>query len=348
MTLKTPINVALIGFGFSGSTFHAPFLSTFEDYNLCCVVSSNPKKVQESLSHVRVESDFTKVLKDPTLDLIVIATPNSTHYELAKAALESGKHVVIDKPFTIYSSEAQNLIEIAKRQKRILTVYQNRRWDGDFLTIKKLLAEKVLGEVYLYEAHFHRYRPLPNPQRWKEAPERGSGILYDLGSHLLDQALHLFGSPDSINADIITQRPGAIADDYFHLTLKYGTKRVILKASNLVCNPGPRYQIHGTQGSFLKTGMDPQEQDLITRKSPLNKMWGQGTVENDGILSIKDTHSRILTIPGNYGAFYTSLAKAIYNKSTPPVLAEESYQVMRLIEKCWGEIPEEISHLKNL
>ena len=341
MTIKSPINVALIGFGFSGSTFHAPFLSALENYNLCCVISSNPEKVRGSLPNIRVESDFTKVLKDPTLDLIVIATPNTTHYELAKAALESGKHVVIDKPFTIHSSEALELIQVAKQQKRILTVYHNRRWDGDFLTIKKLLTEKVLGEIYLYEAHFHRYRPLPNPQRWKEASGRGSGILYDLGSHLLDQALHLFGSPDSIDADIIVQRPGAIADDYFHLTLKYGTMRVILKASNLVFNPGPRYQLHGTQGSFLKTGIDPQEQDLIARKSPLNKTWGQGREDTDGILSIKDNHFHIPTLPGNYGLFYTSLAKTIYDKSPPPVFAEEAYQVMQLIEKCWEEFPKD-------
>lgn len=332
--LKSPINAALVGFGFSGSTFHAPFLSALEDYNLCCVVSSNPEKVHTSLPYVCVEPDFTKVLKDPILDLVVITTPNATHYELAKAALESGKHVVVEKPFTLYAKEAQDLIQTAKRQKRILTIYHNRRWDGDFLTIKKLLAEKVLGEVYLYEAHFHRYRPQPHPQRWKENKSLGSGILYDLGSHLIDQTLSLFGSPDAIDADITTQRPGAVAEDYFHLTLKYGLKRVILKASNLVCNPGPRYQLHGTKGSYLKYGMDPQGQDLIAGKSPFEKTWGQEREENYGLLSMGDSHSRIPTIPGNYATFYTLLAEAINGKSPPPVLAEEAYQVMHLLEKC--------------
>lgn len=337
MTLKTQINVALVGFGFSGSTFHAPFLNILDEYNLTYVVSSNSEKVHKSLPNVRVESDLTKVLKDSTIDLVVIATPNTTHYELAKASLEAGKHVVVDKPFTVYSWEAQDLIEIANRQRRIVTVYHNRRWDGDFLTLKKLLFEKILGEVYLYEAHFHRYRPHPNPKRWKEDSALGSGILYDLGAHLIDQTLQLFGLPDTINADILTQRPGAIADDYFHLTLKYGTKRVLLKASNLVCNPGPRYQIHGTQGSFLKNGMDPQEQDLIAGKNPLDKSWGQGREEDEGILSINQQHTRLPTIPGNYATFYKSLAEAIYNNSLPPVLAEEAYQVIQLTEKCWEE-----------
>lgn len=335
ITLKTHVNVALVGFGFSGSTFHAPFLNILEEYNLTYVVSSNSEKVRKSLPNVRVESDLTKVLRDSTIDLVVIATPNTTHYELAKASLEAGKHVLVDKPFTVHSREAQDLIEIANRQRRIVTVYHNRRWDGDFLTLKKLLSEKILGEVYLYEAHFHRYRPLPNPKRWKEDSALGSGILYDLGAHLIDQALQLFGLPDTINADILTQRPGAIADDYFHLTLKYGTKRVLLKASNLVCNPGPRYQIHGTQGSFLKNGMDPQEQDLIAGKNPLDKSWGQGREEDEGILSINQQHMRLPTIPGNYATFYKSLAKAIYNNSLPPVLAVEAHDVMKLIEKCW-------------
>ncbi|HUX78401.1 MAG TPA: oxidoreductase [Alphaproteobacteria bacterium] len=337
MTIKIPINVALAGFGFSGSTFHAPFLSALDDYNLCSIVSSNPEKVQASLPNIPVESDFTKVLKDPALDLIVIATPNTTHYELAKAALKSGKHVVVDKPFTVHSKEAQELIQIANHRSRILTVYHNRRWDGDFLTIKKLLAEKVLGEVYLYEAHFHRYRPNPNPQRWKESESIGSGILYDLGSHLIDQALHLFGPPDAIDADIITQRPGAIADDYFHLNLKYGTKRVILKASNLVSNPGPRYQLHGAKGSFLKNWIDPQEQDLMSGKTPLDKTWGQDKEQNYGVLSVGNQHTPIPTIPGNYGSFYKLLAKAIHANSPPPILAEEAYQVMRMIEKCRGK-----------
>jgi len=334
MTMKTPINVALVGFGFSGSTFHAPFLSALDDYNLCSVVSSNSEKVKASLPNVHVESDFTRILKDPALDLIVIATPNTTHYELAKAALESGKHVVVDKPFTVHSKEAEALIQIAKDHGRILTVYHNRRWDGDFLTIKKLLSEKVLGDVYLYEAHFHRFRPHPNPQRWKESEFVGSGILYDLGSHLIDQALHLFGPPDAFDADIITQRPGAVADDYFHLNLRYGTKRVILKASNLVSNPGPRYQLHGTKGSFLKNGIDPQEQDLILGKNPFDKTWGQDKEQNYGLLSVGNQHTPIPTLPGDYGSFYKSVAKAIYDKSPPPVLAEEAYQVMLLLEKC--------------
>lgn len=332
MTTK-PIHTALIGFGFSGSTFHAPFLNALEDYHLDCVVTSNLEKVRSFSPKVPVEADFRKVIVDSTVDLVVIATPNATHYELAKEAIEAGKHVVVDKPFTLRESEAQKLIEIAKSHQRILTVYHNRRWDGDFLTIKKLLAEKVLGEIYLYEAHFHRFRPLPQ-KRWKEDQSLGGGILYDLGSHLLDQALHLFGRPDSVSADIAIQRLDAVADDYFHLTLKYGHKRVILKASNLVCNPGPRYELHGTKGSFLKRGMDPQEQDLITRRSPLDKTWGQEKEENYGILTLDQQTIRIPTTPGNYGSFYQLLAQSIHASTPPPVLPEDAFQVVQLIETC--------------
>ncbi len=328
------INTAIAGFGFSGSIFHAPFLRINENYNLKCVVSSNPEKVQAELPDIRIESDFKKVIQDPSIDLIIITTPNNTHFPLAKDALEAGKHVVVDKPFTIYAKEAQELIQLAKLQKRILTVFHNRRWDGDFLTIKNLLSEKTLGDIYLYEAHFHRYRPTVRSQRWKEGSGLGAGILYDLGAHLIDQALCLFGLPESMDADVLRQREGAIADDYFHLTLKYGNKRVILKASNLVTHSGPRYEIHGTKGSFLKYGIDPQEKDLLAGKRPNQKAWGQDKEQSYGVLSVDNLHTNVPTIPGDYGMFYKILAEAIEGKCPPPISAEEACNVIKIIEVC--------------
>lgn len=331
---KPPIKCAIVGFGFSGSTFHAPFLNRLEDYDLACIVSSNPEKVCAHLSNVDVEPDYSKALERKDLDLVVITTPSATHYEMAKAALEAGKHVVVDKPFTLYSREALDLIQLAKKKDCILTVYHNRRWDGDFLTTKKLLAEQVLGEIYLFEAHYHRYRPIVNLQRWKESDRDGSGILYDLGSHLIDQALQLFGLPDSVDADIFPQRPGAVAIDYFHLILKYGAKRVILKSCTLVPHAGPRYQLHGTHGSFLKNGIDPQEQDLLAGKNPFDPNWGKAKQEDDGILTIGQEHKRVPTTSGNYAGFYTSLAQAIHKNTPPPVLPEEAYQVIKIIEEA--------------
>lgn len=329
-----PIQTALIGFGFSGRTFHAPFLKAFPYYALDCVVSSQFQKVKKFLPEARVEENVDAILNDPTIELVVLATPNDTHYSLAKSALKAGKNVVIDKPFTVHSTEAMELIEVAKKQQRHLTVFHNRRWDGDFLTIKNIMDEGLLGDVCLYEAHFHRYRPLPRPERWKEAAVPGSGILYDLGAHLLDQAMQLFGRPDSIHSDITLQRAGSIADDYFHLTLTYGEKRVLLKSSSLIYNPGPRYQIHGAKGSFLKSGIDPQEQDLIAGKNPLDPNWGRGPEDQDGLLSYDGQQLKIQTLPGNYGVFYTQLAEAIRQNKPLPVLPEDALQVIHLIESC--------------
>ncbi|MBA3813900.1 MAG: oxidoreductase [Alphaproteobacteria bacterium] len=334
-----PIETALIGFGFSGRIFHAPFLKALPQYSLGCVVSSQVQKVNEFLPETKVEANFDTILKDPNIELVVIATPNDTHYSLAKAALEVGKNVVIDKPFTVKSKEAIHLMDIAKCHQKHLTVFHNRRWDGDFLTIKDVIEKGLLGDIYLYEAHYHRYRPHARPDRWKEGHNvPGSGTLYDLGAHLIDQALQLFGPPESVQADVARQRPGSLADDYFHLTFTYGGKRVILKSSSLVYNPGPRYQIHGTQGSFLKSGIDPQEEDLMADKNPLDFDWGVTKADQDGLLSYDSQQLKISTLPGNYGAFYTQLAEAIWNNKPAPVLAEDALQVIQLIEKCMDTV----------
>lgn len=314
------INTALIGFGLSGSTFHAPFIKALPQYNLSTVVSSNPEKVLKQLPNAKVIPTLEDALADPEIKLIIITTPNVYHFEHAKKALLAGKDVVVDKPFTVTSSQAQSLIELAKKNNCILTVYHNRRWDGDFLTVQDILRKNLLGEVYHYESHFHRYRPNVNTARWKEDNSVGSGTLYDLGSHLIDQALLLFGTPDDIVADILPQRPGAVATDYFHLTLKYGDKRVILKSSSLVPHGEPKYILHGTQGSYLKSGIDSQEVD-----------------HEDGLLvTYENEQKKVKTYPtllGDYAQFYKDLARSIFSRTTPPVNPLEALEVIKLIEK---------------
>ena len=312
----SPIEASLIGFGFSGRIFHSPFLKALPHYKLRYVVSSQFQKVKEFLPEARVEANFDTVLRDKMIELVVLATPNETHYPLAKAALEAGKNVVVDKPFTITSKEAAHLIEIAKHHQKHLTVFHNRRWDGDFLTIKNILEKGLLGDIYLYEAHYHRYRPHPNPERWKESCAPGSGTLYDLGSHLLDQALQLFGFPDSMQADVTQQRPGSLADDYFHLILTYNKKRLILKSSSLVYNSEPRFQIHGTKGSFIKSGIDPQEQDLIAGKNPLDPNWGMQKEDQDELLARMPNILKFLLFPATMALFIPS-SLTLFDKISP-------------------------------
>ena len=226
--MSKQINTLLVGFGFSGSTFHGPFLKALPQFNLTTVVSKQTDKVRNQLPDVVVVDDLDEALQNDEINLVVITTPVHCHFKHVKQALEAGKDVVVEKPFTVSSREAEELIKIAQLENRILTVFHNRRWDGDFMTVQDILNQNLLGDVYHYEVHFHRYRPTVNTARWKESDSAGSGILYDLGSHLIDQALLLFGSPNEITTDIVAQRPSALAIDYFHLTFKHDNRRVIL------------------------------------------------------------------------------------------------------------------------
>jgi scyllo-inositol 2-dehydrogenase (NADP+) len=289
---------------------------------------------------VAVVSQPEALFNDPAIDLVVIATPNLSHYSLAKTALQAGKHVVVDKPFVIHSQEAQDLIKLAEKNNKVLSVFQSRRWDGDFLTIKALLAAKMLGQVYSFVCHYDRFRPEVKA-RWREQDLEGSGILYDLGAHLIDQALQLFGLPQSITASLKQQRPGAQAVDYFHLLLNYDALQVILHSSCLVRQPGPHFQIHGDRGSFVKYGMDPQEAALLRgeRPGPANPDWGRESPEwfgelttNSGGLEI--LKAKIETLPGDYPGFYRQLQACLAGNDPPPVLASEAAKNIELIEKA--------------
>ncbi|MEJ4044036.1 MULTISPECIES: oxidoreductase [unclassified Erwinia] len=327
------IRVGLVGYGFASKTFHAPLIAGTAEMELAAVSSSDAAKVHADWPSVQVVSDPQALFDDPTIQLIVIPTPNDTHFPLAKAALDAGKNVVVDKPFTVTLSQARELDALAKSKGLLLSVFHNRRWDSDFLTAKSLLAEGTLGEVRYFESHFDRFR-LEVKQRWREQKGPGSGIWYDLGPHLIDQALQLFGSPVAINVDTAELRPGAQTTDYFHATLIYPQRRVVLHGSMLVAAESPRYQIHGTQGSYVKYGLDPQEDALKAGARPPQEDWGYDM--RDGVVTLVNgdvlAEKTLLTIPGNYPAYYAAIRDALNGVGENPVKAEEAIQVMELIE----------------
>jgi scyllo-inositol 2-dehydrogenase (NADP+) len=258
----------------------------------------------------------------------VIASPNLTHFPLARAALEAGRHVVVDKPFTVSLAEADELIALAAARGRVLTVFHNRRWDGDFLTVRDLLGR--LGEISLFEAHWDRFRPAIK-QGWREVPAAGAGLLADLAPHMIDQALLLFGTPDAIAADVLQQRDEATVDDYFDLTLFYGPLRVRLCASTLVAASRPRFAVHGSGGSFVKYGLDPQEPVLKAGGDPRDADAIRD--RSDGLLTLADGHvERVPTAPGSYLAFYEAVAASIREGAPVPVDPADAREGLRLID----------------
>ncbi len=333
MPASSPLNVALVGYGYVGKTFHAPLIAATPGLALRAVVSSDPAKVAADFPAARVVPDLGAALADPAIDLVVIATPNALHAPQAIAALNAGKHVVVDKPFALSAAEAETMAETAKAAGKLLTVFHNRRWDSDFLTVKRLIADGALGEVVQYESHFDRFRPVVR-DRWRERAGPGAGAWMDLGPHLLDQALVLFGEPLAIAADIGVQRPGAGADDYFHVVLRYPTLRVILHGSLLTAASDLRLAVHGTGGSFVKHGLDPQEAQLKAGMVPGAPGWGRDsrhgvltTVENDA-----QVHADVSPEPADYRAFYAGVREAILHGGPSPVPVEEALRVMRLLD----------------
>ena len=326
------VGVGLVGYGISGAIFHAPLIQSVEQLRLAAVVTSRREQVERELPGVRVLTGFKELCEDPAIELVVVATPTSTHFEIAQTALSARKHVVVDKPFTLTVQEADALIALAAAKKCVLSVFQNRRWDSDFLTVRKCISGGRLGTVYFYEAHFDRFRPRLKGG-WREQAGPGSGTLYDLGAHLIDQALQLFGVPESVMADVFRQRAHAAADDYFHLILEYGVRRVILHSSMMVREPGPRFAIHGDMGSFLKYGIDPQEDALRAGKRPHDADWGTDPADPPGILTIADgTRTSIPNERGAWQTFYEGIAAAILDDAPVPVRPEESRDGLRIIE----------------
>ena len=329
------IKVGLVGYGLSGATFHAPLLSILKEFEITKVVSSKKEKVQQDLQDVEVVNNLEEVLEDRTINLVVISTPSGFHYEMAKQSLIAGKHVILEKPMVVETWEAEELIKIAEEKKLLLSVYHNRRWDNDYLTVKELVRKNMLGDINTYQVHFDRYRPDVR-DRWREKQGPGAGMLYDLGSHLIDQALDLFGQPQFIFADVFAQRENAETDDYFHVILGYEKLRVILHSSSIIPSNGPRFQVHGSKGSFIKYGMDGQEAALKEGKKPVDQSWGADNPEFYGkLISMdgeKEKQETIETLHGSYITYYKKIAESILEGKSAPVTAHEGLLVIKIIE----------------
>jgi scyllo-inositol 2-dehydrogenase (NADP+) len=328
------VPVGLLGFGMAGSIFHTPVIKAVPGLSIRTVMTTRDADVARDLPGVAVTADAQAIFDDPAIELVVIATPNVSHFALARRALEAGKHVVIDKPMTIASTQADMLIAVARERGRLLSVYQNRRWDGDFQTVARLVASGRLGHISLYEAHYDRFRPAIKAG-WREQPAPGSGVLYDLGAHLIDQALLLFGLPDTVTADVLVQRPGALVDDYFSIVLGYPNRRAIVRASTLVIAPGPHFALHGDAASFLKFRRDPQEAALKAGVAVGSPGWGVDPADAYGTLVNADgTREAIPTIPGAYADFYAAMAAAIVDGTPVPVAARDARNVIAIIEQA--------------
>ncbi len=333
------IDVGLVGFGFAGRTFHAPVITAVEGLRLAAILQRHGSDAEQAYPGTRVVRGLDQLLSVESIQLVVIATPNPSHYHLAKQCLLAGRDVVIDKPFATTYAEAAELVDLAKAEDRLLSVYQNRRWDGDFLTVKRLLSEGRLGRVALFESHFDRFRSQPKANAWRERAEPGSGVLFDLGPHLIDQALLLFGVPEAISADLRIEREAASVDDAFDVVLHYPGMRALLRAGMLVSTPTPRYVIHGAQGGYLKYGLDPQEDALKRGETPAGKLWGHELPEHWGTLHLVrgDTilTEKLPTEPGDYRLYYQNVRDAILGDAPLAVKPEQALHVMRVLELAW-------------
>jgi scyllo-inositol 2-dehydrogenase (NADP+) len=329
------LNVAIIGFGLSGRYLQAPFFETNPNFNLTTIVSANQNPAA-FYPNVKVAKSIDEVLADATIDLVSICSPNETHYAYTKLALQAGKHVLVEKPFTATSEEAKELISLAKTQHKILTVFQNRRWDSDFLTVKKLIEANRLGEILNFEIHFNRFKPDLNPKKWKEKNSATSGVLYDLGAHIIDQAIVLFGIPKKVWGQTFTQREHSIIDDAFDIQLDYGKLKVTLRSSLMVREDSPRYILHGTKGSFVKHGLDVQEDQLKVGMMPMNIWFGVEPIEKAGILYAEKDGlpfvQKIETEKGNWKMLFQNVYDTIVHGETLLVQTEEVLEQIKIIE----------------
>jgi scyllo-inositol 2-dehydrogenase (NADP+) len=334
-----PINTALLSFGMSGWVFHAPFIDVHPGFNFYSVWERTKNNAVEKYPSVKTVRTLEEIVNDPAVDLVVVNTPNYTHYEYAKKALQAGKHVLVEKPFTVMVTEAKELIELAAHKNVSLTVYHNRRFDSDFRTLRKVVEQGLLGEIVEAEFHYDRFKEDIGPKLHKETPGPGTGALYDLGSHLIDQALQLFGMPEALFADIQIMRDVSKVDDYFELLLMYKILRVRLKASYLVREALPGYVLHGTKGSFIKAKTDVQENDLLSNIKPGTAGWGVEPDSQKGFLHTEINgevvKKHIDSETGNYLDFYEGLYQTIRKGETAPVEATDALNVIRIIEAAF-------------
>tara|TARA_R110000868_G_scaffold1650_4_gene13351 strand:+ start:11720 stop:12763 length:1044 start_codon:yes stop_codon:yes gene_type:complete len=331
-----PINTALCSFGMSGFVFHAPFIDLHPEFNLYGVWERTKNNAQAKYPNIKTFRHLEDMLADENIELVVVNTPSVTHYEFTKQAINSGKNVIVEKPFTATVAQAEELIQLAKEKKVTLSVYHNRRYDSDFKTVKKILDEGWLGKIVEAEIHYDRYDPGLSYKVHKETPTAAVGCLYDLGSHLIDQALVLFGMPNAIYADLDTFRPNSKVEDYFDVKLIYSTHRVTLKSSYYVREILPGNILHGTKGSFIKSKADVQEAALQAGKRPGTPDWGAELDKEKGLLhSEKDgkiIREYVPTLNGDYMAYYEGIYQALRNNNAVPVSATDGMNVIKVIE----------------
>ncbi len=325
-----------MGFGVAGRVFHAPVIRAVPGLHLTAIVQRTGDSAQQAYPDVRVVRNLEELLADKSIRLVVIATPNESHYTLARQCLLAGRDVVVDKPFTTTSREAQDLDQLAHSEGRVLSVHQNRRWDGDFLTVRKLLDSAMIGRLILFESHYDRYRLALRPGAWRERAGPGSGVLFDIGSHLVDQALVLFGMPEAITADVRIERDEAVVDDAFDLMFHYPKLRVLLRATMLACTPGPRFVLNGTLGSYIKYGLDPQEDALRAGGQPGSAGWGEEDESRWGTLTLAEqsgtVRRAVRTEAGDYQQFYANVRDAMLGEAPLAVTAEQATEVIRVLE----------------
>jgi predicted dehydrogenase len=347
--MSTEIGVAVIGFGLAGRVFHAPFVSAVPGLKLEVIVQRKGDEAARAYPRARILRSVEEALKDAAVQLVVVATPNETHYDLAKQALLAGKHVVIDKPFAATSAEAGELKGLAEKQGVVLAPFHNRRWDGDFLTVRKLVEESAVGRLVTYESHFDRFRPLPRENTWKEGASAANGLLMDLGPHLVDQALTLFGVPEGITASVRKDRDKTDIEDAFDITLEYPKYlgkglRAHCRSSMLACDAAPRFLLHGTHGSFKKYGLDPQEPALVGgAKVPSmlsDVMWLEEDETQWGTLTVAPvladpgmlTRAKVKTELGDYRMYYANVRDAIHGTARLAVTPEDGWRVVKVLE----------------
>lgn len=333
------IKTGLCSFGMSGKVFHAPFLQLHEGFELVAVCERSKKEAAALYPGIRSYDDINALMNDEEVELVIVNTPNATHFDFSWKALSAGKHIVVEKPFCVTTAQCDELMALAEKKQLMISVYQNRRWDSDFRTVQKIINEGWLGEMVEAEFHFDRYNQQLSPKLHKEVPGPGAGLLYDLGSHLIDQALVLFGKPNAVFADLAAMRPASQVEDYMELLLIYDKLRVRLKAGYLVREAVPAYVVHGTLGSFLKPRADVQEEMLKQGHSPSLTDWGTEPAPAAGLLHTEKDgqliRREVAAEKGNYGAFYAAVYNALSDNAPVPVTAADGRQVIAIIEAAF-------------
>jgi scyllo-inositol 2-dehydrogenase (NADP+) len=336
--MNKPIYTAIASFGMSGLVFHGPSLKVNSGFEVLQILERSKNISKEMFPEATIVRTFDEIVENPEIELVVVNTPDVYHYKMVKQALSAGKNVIVEKPVTLDSFEADELVNLAKEKDVVFTVYQNRRWDGDFRTVQKILAENKLGRLIEFESHFDRYRTFITPDTWKEEGNEYAGVLYNLGSHMVDQAYVLFGMPMAVTSHLKIVRTGGKVSDYYDIRMEYEGFSAILKCSYLVKDAGPRYSIYGEYGTFYKSGIDPQEDLLKAGNLPDGEKLGVESPDEWGTIFYEeegdDIEELVETVPGNYSIFYNNVYDAIRNGAKLFVKPEETVQVLKILEAC--------------